>query len=133
MGAGKQEAASKLEDLRPSDYPFPQLYVKPESACAAGETPRTDAVREIWLAKPNVELGDGRPISGNVVDVEFARDLERENAALRAALVGLQGLAIAMRDQITNGCPNGLIDAGLNHYKWTEANREALAGKAVGE
>lgn len=47
------------------------------------DTPETDANREIWLVKTPLELGDGRPINGNVVDVEFARALERENTMLR--------------------------------------------------
>lgn len=48
------------------------------------DTQETDAVREMWFIKPNVELGDGRPIHGNVVDVEFARRMERERNEARA-------------------------------------------------
>jgi hypothetical protein len=49
------------------------------------DTPETDAVREMWLMTPNVELGDGRPIHGNVVDVEFARRMERQRNEAREA------------------------------------------------
>lgn len=49
-------------------------------------TPETDAAREMWFVTPNVELGDGRPIHGNVVDVEFARKLERQRDQLLTEL-----------------------------------------------
>jgi hypothetical protein len=50
------------------------------------DTPETDAVREMWFITPNVSLGDGRPIHANVVDVEFARQMERQRDQLRAEL-----------------------------------------------
>jgi len=47
------------------------------------KTPEADSNREIWLVKTDLELGDGRPLCGNVVDVEFARNLERERNRLK--------------------------------------------------
>jgi hypothetical protein len=54
------------------------------------DTPETDAVREMWLMTPNVELCDGRPIHGNVVDVEFARKMERHRDEWKASVKELE-------------------------------------------
>lgn len=48
-------------------------------------TPETDANLEIWLRKTELELGDGKPISGNVVDADFARTLELQRNDARAS------------------------------------------------
>jgi len=54
------------------------------------DTPETDAVREMWFITPNVELGDGRPIHGNVVDVEFARKMERHRDEWKSSVKELE-------------------------------------------
>ncbi|MEY4246319.1 MAG: hypothetical protein RLZZ245_3904 [Verrucomicrobiota bacterium] len=70
------------------------------------DTPETDAVREMWLITPNVELGDGRPIHGNVVDVEFARRMERERNEAREAYAAETQSTIDMTKRIIEleGC-----------------------------
>ena len=81
------------------------------------DTPETDAAREVWLfEKPNVVLGDGRPIHDNVVDVRFARRMERQRdeAIARADQAELRMMrakrerdkAWAARDRLANCIKN---------------------------
>ncbi len=65
------------------------------------DTPETDAVREMWFITPNVELGDGRPIHGNVVDVEFARKMERHRNEWKASVNELEAECTRLHDHWT--------------------------------
>lgn len=95
----------------------------PEPACAAGETPRTDAVLDI--------VNDGGRFFQTSVPAEFARDLERDNAALRAALVGIKHKAAAIQS-IRYG-PDGDCGADRLANLIEEDAERVLAGKAVAE
>lgn len=151
---------SEIDNLRPSDYPFPQLYAKPEPACAAGEDERiasitndvherefdylskediADAMR-FWCAKFDTAYQDGRASNGDEVlkSVTLATDAvqklsasERENAALRAALESIKHKATAIQS-IRYG-PDGDCGADRLANLIEEDAERALAGKAVGE
>ena len=62
----------------------------------SSDTPETNSNCEVWLtAKPNVQLEDGREISGNVVDADFARKLERQRNAAWNTIKDIRDSVIA--------------------------------------
>lgn len=63
------------------------------------ETPRTDANTIRVIGAPDGGWEQDDHPDGNLVDAEFARELERENAKLREALQGMVDNACAACDE----------------------------------
>ena len=104
------------------------------------DTPETDVNLEIWLCETNLRLGDGGNVSGNVVDAEFARKLERERDQRQLVIEELRGMFHSTSIQLEechkrskeikkerNELRNAILVAHISHSKLLDTLGDHIA------